>query len=237
MIATGGDITNLNEFATVIRERCPGIKMDMIEDCEIEPMKTIINDKSSEMVASKGKLLVHQMTGTAYNPNNLTMKSLSCFCDNDGFNHYKLGSINYQTELCAKNSTRLNTSTVFSDCEDDIPLSTYVKDDDDRSKLDSDLSAPGATCYSHHQSCYSSGDYVLIRCVTKKKEYHYAAICSSVDDEDGELRVTFLKICNQNGPLFKLDERDVSDVPVDQIVKKLPAPNLITKGEYSFLSI
>lgn len=231
VIATGGDITNLNEFATVIRERCPGIKMDVIEECEIEQMNTIINDKSSEMVAFKGTLLVHQVTGTAYIPNTLTMKSLSCFCHTDVCNHYKLGSINYQTELCAINSTRLNTSTVFSDSEDDVPLSTYVKDNDDRSKLDRDLSAPGTSGYSHHQSRYSSGDYVLVKYITKKTEYHYAAVCSLVDDEDGEVRVTFLKICNQNGTLFKLDERDVSDVPVDQIIKKLPVPNLITKGK------
>ncbi|KAF5294683.1 hypothetical protein FQA39_LY02815 [Lamprigera yunnana] len=138
VIATGGDITNLNEFATVISERCPGIKVDVIEGYEIDQMNTIINDKSSEMVAFKGTLLVHQVTGTGYIPNNLTMKSLSCFCNPDGCDHYKLGSINYQTELCAKNSTRLNTSTVFSDFEDDIPLSTYVRDNDDRFELDRD---------------------------------------------------------------------------------------------------
>ncbi|CAH4030727.1 unnamed protein product [Pieris brassicae] len=185
VIATGGDITNLNEFATVIRERCPGIKMEVIEECEIEQMKTINNDKSSEMVAFKGTLLVHQVTGTAYVPNNLTMKSLSCFCDTDECNHYKLGSINYHRELCAKNSTRLNFSTIFSDSEDDIPLSTYVKYNDDRSKLDSTRSAPG-TSGSYYQSHYSRGDYVLVKYLTKKTEYHYAAVCSSVDDEDGK---------------------------------------------------
>ncbi|KAF9417738.1 hypothetical protein HW555_005245 [Spodoptera exigua] len=214
-----------------ILHQCPGIKIDVIEECQIEKMNTIINDKSSEMVAFKGTLLVHQVTGTAYIPNNLTMKSLSCFCHTDGCNHYKLGSISYQTEISAINSTRINTSTVFSDSEDDVPLSTYVKDNDDRSKLDRDLSAPGTSGYSHHQSRYSSGDYVLVKYITKKTEYHYAAVCSSVDDEDGEVRVTFLKICDQNGTLFKLDERDVSDVPMDQVIKKLPVPNLITKGK------
>ncbi|KAF5303119.1 hypothetical protein FQA39_LY10126 [Lamprigera yunnana] len=86
----GGDITNLNEFATVIGERCPGIKVDVIEGYEIEQMNTIINDKSSEMIAFKGIILVHQVTGTAYIPNNLTLKSLSCFCNPDGCDHYRL---------------------------------------------------------------------------------------------------------------------------------------------------
>ncbi|KAF5284114.1 hypothetical protein FQA39_LY17105 [Lamprigera yunnana] len=92
-------------------------------------MNTIINDKSSEMVAFKGTLLVHQT-------------------------------------------------------EDDIPLSTYVRDNDDRFELDRDKSVPGVSGYSQHQSRYTSGDYVLVKYVTKKTEYHYAAICSSVDDED-----------------------------------------------------
>ncbi|KAF5278653.1 hypothetical protein FQA39_LY00695 [Lamprigera yunnana] len=89
--------------------------------------------------------------------------------------------------------------TRFENSKDDIPLSTYVRDNDDRFELDRDIWVPGVSGYSQHQSRYSSGDYVLVKYVTKKTEYHYAAICFSVDDEDGELRMTFLKICNQSG--------------------------------------
>lgn len=39
VIATGGDITNLIEFATVVREKCPGIIVDVIEGCEIQQME------------------------------------------------------------------------------------------------------------------------------------------------------------------------------------------------------
>ncbi|KAG5877761.1 hypothetical protein JTB14_033588 [Gonioctena quinquepunctata] len=117
VIASGGDITNLTEFASVIRERCP--------DSE----------------------------------------------------------------------------------DDDIPQSTYGNDMDYRSKLDSDLSTPGVSGYSQ-RSFYSSGDYVLVKYITRNTEYSYAAICSSVDDEEGELRVTFLKICEQNGTLFQLNEKE-----------------------------
>ncbi|KAG5862534.1 hypothetical protein JTB14_006071 [Gonioctena quinquepunctata] len=117
VIASGGDITNLTEFASVIRERC------LIEGCDIEKMNTLINDKSSQMIAFKGTLLVHQVTGSAYIPNHLTMKSLSCFCDSDACDHFKLGSIHYQTEMVAEHGIRVNVSTVFTDSEDDdIPL-------------------------------------------------------------------------------------------------------------------
>ncbi|KAF5285715.1 hypothetical protein FQA39_LY16521 [Lamprigera yunnana] len=58
----------------------------------------------------------------------------------------------------------------YLDSEDDIPLSTYVKDNDDHFELDRDKSVPGVSGYSQHQSRYSSGDYVLVKYVTKKTE-------------------------------------------------------------------
>ncbi|KAG5884177.1 hypothetical protein JTB14_034716 [Gonioctena quinquepunctata] len=106
-------------------------------------------------------------------------------------------------------------------------------DMDYRSKLDSDLSTPGVSGYSQ-RSLYSSGDYVLVKYITRNTEYSYAAIFSSVDDEEGELRVTFLKICEQNGTLFQLNEKYVADIPMEQVVKKLPVPNIITKGNRVF---
>lgn len=240
VIALGGDITNLTEFASVIRERCPSIKVTVIEGYDIEQMNTLINDKSSEMIAFKGTLLVHQVTGSAYIPNHLTMKSLSCFCDADVCNHYKLGSIYYQTEIVAEHSTRINVSTVFTDSEDDdIPLSTYVRDMDNHSKSDSNIdcypmiATPGTSGYSQ-RSLYSIGEYVLVKYITRNTEYRYAALCSSIDDEEGELRVTFLKNSTQKATLFQLNKKDVADVPMDQVVKKLPVPNIFTKGNRVF---
>ena len=32
VITTGGDVTDLKEFVAIIRERCPSIKVDVIED-------------------------------------------------------------------------------------------------------------------------------------------------------------------------------------------------------------
>lgn len=111
----------------------------------------------------------------------------------------------------------------------DLPLST-MRDINDHPELDSNLSLPGVSDYAR-QVC------VLVKYVTRKTEYCYAAICSSFDEEDGELRVTFLKICNQEGTLFKLGEKDVSDVPAEQIIRKLPVPNLNYKREQSVLPI
>ncbi|CAH2012026.1 unnamed protein product [Acanthoscelides obtectus] len=70
--------------------------------------------------------------------------------------------------------------------------------------------------------------------MVKKKEYRYAAICSYYDDEEGELTVTFLKVCNKEGNLFKLDEGDVADVLYEDVIEKLSMPCLIFKGDRVF---
>lgn len=51
------------------------------------------------------------------------------------------------------------------------------------------------------------------------------------------MRVTFLKICDQHVTLFKLDKRYVSDVPLDEIIKKGSVLNLITKGNRVFYQL
>lgn len=110
----------------------------MIEGCEIEQMNTSTNDNAPETEAFKGTLLVHQVVGSAYIPNSLTMKTLSCFCYPDGCDHFKLGSIHYQNESSGER-TRLQTSTIFTDSEDDnIPLVNYARN---RSELHSSQTA------------------------------------------------------------------------------------------------
>lgn len=205
----------------------------MIEESKIEQMNTLIAEKTSEVIAFKGTLLVHQVTGSAYIPNQLKMKSLSCFCDPDGCDHFRLGSIKYESKLPV---SRLKTSTVFTDSEEDMPLSTYVKYNNINPTSNCAPSTPGVSEYAkaQQQNRFNSGDYVLLKYVAPKAEYHYAGICTSVDDEKGELRVTFLKICDKNGTLFRLDENDVSDVQMEQVIKKLPVPNIVTKGNRVF---
>lgn len=92
VIATGDDVTNLNEFVAIIRDRCQGIRSYVIEDHEIEQMNSTINEKSSKFIVFNRTLNVHQVTASVYFPNIITLKPLSCFCDPDGCDHYKLGS-------------------------------------------------------------------------------------------------------------------------------------------------
>nr|CAH7752860.1 unnamed protein product [Callosobruchus chinensis] len=124
VIARGGDIIDIKKFAAVVRERCPSIRISVIEEEEIDQMNAMISESSLQLVPFKGTLSVHQVTGSVYFPNQIVMKSLSCFCNSDGCEHYILGCVKYRAK---HPNTRLNISTVFTDSEDDdVPLSTYI---------------------------------------------------------------------------------------------------------------
>ncbi|CAH2000090.1 unnamed protein product [Acanthoscelides obtectus] len=112
LIAQRDDITNLYDFVAVLRERCPNINISVIEDVDIEKFNKMIKEHEKEQKPFKGTLLVHQVSGHIYKPNKLFLKSLSCFCDNDGCDHYRLGTITYQT-----NTQRLQVSDIFTDSE------------------------------------------------------------------------------------------------------------------------
>lgn len=211
LIAHIGDITNLHDFVGVLREKCPGIKISIIEDADIERVNKMIKENEDKQKAFKGTLLVHQVRGNIFIPNKLEMKSLSCFCD-DACDHYKLGILQYQT-----NTNRIQVSAVFSDSEDDIPLASTSRDWQETTKTN-----------------YVRGDYVLVKFIVRKKEYRYAAICTNYDDDDGELTVAFLQVCNEDGTEFKLNNNDVADVPYGDVIEKLPVPKLVIKKNFKF---
>ncbi|CAH2100823.1 unnamed protein product [Euphydryas editha] len=78
------------------------------------------------------------------------------------------------------------------------------------------------------------GVFILVKIIAegkKKTEYKYAAICqSTVSDDEGEVRVMFLKMIDKNAKSFISNETDVSDVPFENIITILPNPTLQNRG-------
>lgn len=65
-------------------------------------------------------------------------------------------------------------------------------------------------------------------------EYRYVSVIDIIDEEEDELRVTFLKLCDKKGQTFRIDQMDVADVAMNQVIEKLPNPNLLMKGNRIF---
>lgn len=68
----------------------------------------------------------------------------------------------------------------------------------------------------------------------RNMQYTYTGVAKSTVDEEGDVLAMFLKIVDDSGRLFKLVENDVSDVPFDDVIKVLPAPNVIKKGKRQY---
>lgn len=149
----------------------------------------------------------------------LFMKSLSCFCSNF-CSHFHLGHITYTQN----NTNKLDVATVYTDSEDDV-----------QNKMIPQTSTNLSNATDNEAMTVKNGDFVLVEYQINGKQYRYAAVCSSdFDEEEGEIRVTFLKICNENGTLFKIDENDVFDVKWEEILTVLPVPNIVLKGNRVF---
>ncbi|KAK9876182.1 hypothetical protein WA026_011300 [Henosepilachna vigintioctopunctata] len=172
------------------------------------------------------------------------MKSLSCFCDNDCCMHFNIGKIIYEDK------SKLNIEDVYTDSETEIeagPSSAVVqvvKSGDfiiDKSKLnvedvytDSESeneAGPSSTIVQ----ALKTGDYIVVKLLGKTNmEYRYVSVIDKIDEEDGEIRVTCLKLCDNKGQLFRYNDDDMADITMDQVVQKLSNPNTVLKGNKMF---
>lgn len=73
----------------------------------------------------------------------------------------------------------------------------------------------------------TAGTFLLIEFRTSSRKtvsqnYRYAGIAQSSLEDDGTVKVLFLRIVGESGKLFKTDENDISFVNFDQILSVLP---------------
>lgn len=162
----------------------------------------------------------------------------------------------YQDDYFAMCSKRTPKSNICDDMssDDDLPLSylassnkedisftnlqearyksiyksVYGSSDDSDNENNSAEPLPSVSGQSNNLP--KIGDYLLVKVHSAKgKLYHtYACIAQSDIEDDGEIKVTFLK-CVKGGKLFVLDEKDVSYVAYDDIIQKLPNPEVQRK--------
>lgn len=168
-------------------------------------MSAEIEREATKVKNFVGTLKVHQVTGKFYNSlgiksnsPEIVMKKLSCFCDNDCCLHFNIGKLIYEGK------TKLMVEDVFTESESENeagPSLASVK-------------------------AFNTGDYILVKLLGKNIEYRYVSVIDKIDEEDGEIRVTFLKLCDNKGQIFRFDQDDVADITMDQVVQKLPHPNI-----------
>ncbi|KAK0074388.1 hypothetical protein PV326_012495, partial [Microctonus aethiopoides] len=82
VVASGTDISSLEDLSQALQKSCPNIILLTIDDAYISDKKTIF--RSEENIKTfLGTLKVHQVSGSVFFPDRLIMKSLNCFRDRD----------------------------------------------------------------------------------------------------------------------------------------------------------
>lgn len=169
-VNSGGDINNIDQFVAVIQERCLGITCIAIDGKDIQAMVDKIEEESTDQKGFKGTLNVHQVAGVYLSSilgiptrcETLIMKSLSCFCNRGLCEHYKIGSINFDSKR------RWTVEEVFteSEAEDLEPAKSKLTLTPNKSPQKSDDALPGMS--SVRNSFYNTGDYVLVKYIQLK---------------------------------------------------------------------
>lgn len=85
---------------------------------------------------------------------------------------------------------------------------------------------------------YKEGEYILAKFPGSVKEYKYVCIIQKVL-KNSEAEVLGMNCCDENKTIFKPNDKDISFIKFDQILRKLSNPKIIIAGErlkYQFLT-
>lgn len=225
-VAQGKDIPDFNVLFETLVNSCPGITFFAVSSMDIDRFASILN--SGTPLSFNGTMKVHQVITEG---GKLWLRSLSCFICKEYCKHFDLGIIPYGS---SSSKETLNYSQKALKDVTNTPLSSKLKFSDVYSDDE-----PSVSDFSKNNPV-RNGVYILVSVVsqqvTKKqniKSYRYVAVCQSdFDEDDDEIKVAFLKLCDQDkGSMFKFeDENDVSYIKREHILEVLPEPKLIVKG-------
>lgn len=131
--------------------------------------------------------------------------------------------------LKLKNRVSIYKSVYSSSSSDEEDLMSISR----RLKIkDKQIDVEASTSYGKeniHPNLVSPGTFLLVKVPTEKPNiyFRYVATCQTcVDDDDGEILVTFLSSVRNNIRKFKLEPKDVSYIKFEQIISIIPTPLL-----------
>nr|CAI5819555.1 unnamed protein product [Callosobruchus analis] len=231
LVARGEDIPN---YETLLKklQTLNGILVLPIDEREISEFDSKI---PVSLEAFKGTMKVHEALWIKTNPFVVCFRRLSCSdCTADQVcMHYNLGSVHYESEVNAEDSTntcdgiladistniktRLRYEEVYSpsesscSSEDELPLSTFVR----------------------RPSSLNPEDFVLVKIPGKKNHYyHYVAVIISVESEN-DYTVKYLRKSTEGLFYVFPDVEDIGLISNNDIVAVLEKPQ-VRRGQHFF---
>lgn len=217
IVAFGDDIVNTKDFVCKVGSMS-SIKLFTITSDDIRLIRQCIPKKIEVL---KGTKKLHQLI--VKQKGHLFYRELSCYCpevDKDGICKCFQSEIYFPIKKTTEETSsgkryyEIYSSSDESDAECDIQKT---------GPQNLEVEVPST---SGKKQGISKGQYMLVEVFTKdkKKKYYYVAVAQDDMEEDGEVRVMFLKALDSSKKKFYPDERDVSYVEYEQIKEVLEDP-------------
>ncbi|CAH0558950.1 unnamed protein product [Brassicogethes aeneus] len=216
LVAQGNDIASFDTLVNALSKNVKGIKYLTIDSSDIAKLSERLENK--ECPNFKGTMKVHQVKKDLSQKSavQLNFYSLSSLGENDSALY--LGPLIYKSTSISPLGEASNTSSFDED------MLTYI------TKIYDEEAGPSVK-NKGELSCQNirTGTYLLVQLKTKKICYRYVAVAQNDIEEDGEVRVMYLRVCKLNKKqVFKIDENDMSYVRYEDITSILPSPIIIS---------
>lgn len=237
LVAQGHDIASFNTLVTALSANIKGVTYLTVDASDVKKISELLD--ITNIPIFKGTMKVHQvrrdLSQKAFPK--LLFYSLSSLDEDD--HTYLFGSKVYES---ASPLSLEEASDASSD--EDLPLirysSTRKKISNEKLNFNDVYSddEEAGTSNGKTESIFHNikkGTFLLVQLKTKKVNYRYVAVAQNEIEEDGEVRVMFLKVWEfNNKQVFRPNERDISYVIFDDILDVLPTPSMIFQNNKAF---
>ncbi|XP_042907124.1 uncharacterized protein [Parasteatoda tepidariorum] len=246
IVACGTDITDVHQFIHCVRKSTE-IKLFCVTEEEIEAISKTLPEKIPML---KGTRSLHQLI-VEKKGGYLRYRDISCFCgvlSQRGFCHC-YGTKDFITTAYPEikqdqktfssvtqkhfpyNNKKLNVFDIYSSSSND---SILTDEDNLYSLKESNLKHQ-----TREPNCknITAGTYLLIQILGGKKnksKYKYVGIAQGDVEDDGDIKVMFLKTIDDSGKNFQVKENGASYIQFDSVLGILKNPNLKMKGNRIF---
>lgn len=138
---------------------------------------------------------------------------------------------NYYKDLVNNNKKQSIFKAIYgsssSDDEDLMTISNRKRAEQNIINAEAGTSY-GAEKENIHPNLISPGTYLLINVPTQKQGvfYRYVGVSQTYVEDDGEVKITFLKSVRNSAKVFKLDPKDISYIAYEQIKEIVPVPTI-----------
>lgn len=228
LVAFGHDIIDASQFyETVKKDKDTKVKIFWTEDQDIDFIEQSI---PANLTVLKGTMKLHQIATLCDKAGILQYRDVSCFCGK-------------QRGICLCFEYKKFQMNILHDTQKVIKMEDNNESCllDFNSTNDAYIQTPKTVFGNKNIEVTADeifkGTFLLVEILTEKKKkakYFYIAVTQDELEDDGEVRVMFLKAYDDTTTMYKADDTDIAYVHFDQIKEILPMPTIVLKGDKVF---